>query len=163
MEAFCQKNGLSYTLLNPLQAKKQLEEDTLRSWKTDKQDAHKLAQTHAEKRRTPKVVQEDIYQDLRDLSRFYQEVEEEIKRTRMHLHNCLQLVFPELEQFFSNQINQEEHLRKPGPQEGGRINRSGTGGLIQPLLKTVFTVKRQATMRKGSKTCSSKRRHSKAR
>jgi transposase len=105
VEAFCQKNGLSYTLLNPLQAKKQLEEDTLRSWKTDKQDAHKLAQTHAGKRRTPKVVQEDLYQDLRDLSRFYQEVEEEIKRTRMHLHNCLQLVFPELEQFFSNQIN----------------------------------------------------------
>ena len=35
---------------------------------------HKQAQTHAEKRRTPKVVQEDIYQDLRDLSRFYQEV-----------------------------------------------------------------------------------------
>ena len=105
VETFCQKNSLSYTLLNPLQAKKQLEEDTLRSWKTDKQDAHKLAQTHAGKRRTPKVVQEDIYQDLRDLSRFYQEVEEEIKRTRMHLHNCLQLVFPELEQFFSNQIN----------------------------------------------------------
>lgn len=51
------------------------------------------------------MVQEDLYQDLRDLSRFYQEVEEEIKRTRMHLHNCLQLVFPELEQFFSNQIN----------------------------------------------------------
>ncbi|WP_407657512.1 IS110 family RNA-guided transposase [Jeotgalibaca ciconiae] len=105
VEAFCQKNDLSYTLLNPLQAKKQLEEDTLRSWKTDKQDAHKMAQTHAGKRRTPKVVQEDVYQDLRDLSRFYQEVEEEVKRTRMHLHNCLQLVFPELEQFFSTKIN----------------------------------------------------------
>ena len=105
VEAFCQKNGLSYTLLNPLQAKKQLEEDTLRSWKTDKQDAHKLAQTHAGKKRTPKVIQEETYQTMRDLSRFYQEVEEEIKRTRMHLHNCLQLVFPELEQFFSNRIN----------------------------------------------------------
>lgn len=105
VEAFCQNNGLSYTLLNPLQAKKQLEEDTLRSWKTDKQDAHKLAQTHAGKKRTPKVIQEETYQTMRDLSRFYQEVEEEIKRTRMHLHNCLQLVFPELEQFFSNRIN----------------------------------------------------------
>lgn len=105
VESFCQKNDLPYALLNPLQAKKQLEEDTLRSWKTDKQDAHKLAQTHAGKRRTPKVVQKDVYQDLRDLSRFYQEVEEEVKRTRMHLHNCLQLVFPELEQFFSSRIN----------------------------------------------------------
>lgn len=105
VEAFCQKNDLSYALLNPLQAKKQLEEDTLRSWKTDKQDAHKLAQTHRLKKRTPKVVQEERYQTMRDLSRFYQEVEEEIKRTRMHLHNCLQLVFPELEQFFSSRIN----------------------------------------------------------
>lgn len=105
IEAFCQKNKLLYTLLNPLQAKKQLEEDTLRSWKTDKQDAHKLAQTHEFKKRTPKVAQEEIYQNMRDLSRFYQEVEEEIKRTRMHLHNCLQLVFPELEQFFSSRIN----------------------------------------------------------
>ena len=104
VETFCQKNHLYYTLLNPLQAKKQMEEDTLRSWKTDKQDAHRLAQTHAGKRRTPKVIQEEAYQDLRDLSRFYQEVEEEIKRTRMHLHNCLQLTFPELEQFFSNGI-----------------------------------------------------------
>lgn len=105
VEAFCQNNDLPYVLLNPLQAKKQLEEDTLRSWKTDKQDAHKMAQTHFLKKRTPKVAQEEIYQNMRDLSRFYQEVEEEIKRTRMHLHNCLQLVFPELEQFFSSRIN----------------------------------------------------------
>lgn len=105
VETFCQNNALSYVLLNPLQAKKQLEEDSLRSWKTDKQDAHKLAQTHALKKRTPKVEQEGIYQAMRDLTRFYHEVEDDIKRTRMHLHNCLQLVFPELEHFFSSRVN----------------------------------------------------------
>ncbi|WP_217586005.1 IS110 family transposase [Lentibacillus saliphilus] len=104
VETFCQKNKLRYCLLNPLEAKKQLESGTLRSWKTDKQDAHKLAQVHPYNHRIETSQQPDIYYELRDLSRFYQEVEEEIKRTRMYLHNALQLSFPELEQFFSSRI-----------------------------------------------------------
>ncbi|MEB7431064.1 IS110 family transposase, partial [Enterococcus lactis] len=39
-----------------------------------------------------------------DLARFYQEIEKKITRLRMDLHNCLQLTFPELEQFFSNRL-----------------------------------------------------------
>ncbi|MCK0471299.1 IS110 family transposase [Halalkalibacter sp. APA_J-10(15)] len=104
VEAFCQKNKLPYCLLNPLAAKKQLEQGTLRSWKTDKHDAHVLAQSHHLHKREEKVHQSDVYQTLRDLSRFYQEIEEEIKRMRMYLHNALQLSFPELEQFFSSRL-----------------------------------------------------------
>lgn len=48
---FCQKNQLRYCVLNPLEAKKQLEQGTLRSWKTDKHDAHKLAQVHEQNER----------------------------------------------------------------------------------------------------------------
>ncbi|GGA65631.1 hypothetical protein GCM10008025_06790 [Ornithinibacillus halotolerans] len=104
VETFCQRNQLRYSLLNPLEAKKQLEEGTLRSWKTDKHDAHKLAQTHQQNYRMEKIQQSDIYKDLRDLSRFYQEVEVEIKRIRMYLHNAIQLSFPELELFFSSRV-----------------------------------------------------------
>lgn len=104
LETFCQKNQLRYCLLNPLAAKKQLEQGTLRSWKTDKHDAHKLAQVHRQNDRPEKLDQPDIYHDIRDLSRFYQEVEEDIKRTRMYLHNALQLSFPELERFFSSRV-----------------------------------------------------------
>lgn len=104
VETFCQKNQLRYCLLNPLEAKKQLEQGSLRSWKTDKHDAHRLAQTHQQNNRAEKIQQSEIYIDLRGLSRFYQEIEEEIKRTRMYLHHALQLSFPELEQFFSSRI-----------------------------------------------------------
>lgn len=104
VEMFCQKNNLGYCLLNPLEAKKQLEQGTLRSWKTDKHDAHKLAQVHQLNNRLEKIHQPDLYNKLRDLSRFYQEMEAEIKRTRMYLHNALQLSFPELEQFFSSRV-----------------------------------------------------------
>jgi|SRR5690625_84852 len=104
VETFCQKNQLRYCILNPLAAKKQLEQGTLRSWKTDKHDAHKLAQVHQQNDRPEKTNQSDIYIEMRDLSRFYQEIEDEIKRTRMNLHNALQLSFPELEQFFSSRV-----------------------------------------------------------
>ncbi|WP_026702953.1 IS110 family RNA-guided transposase [Salibacterium aidingense] len=104
VETFCQKNHLKYCLLNPLEAKKQLEQGTLRSWKTDKQDAHKLAQTHQRNDRPEKIQQSNIYHEIRDLSRFYQEMEEEIKRTRMYLHHAIQLSFPELERFFTSRV-----------------------------------------------------------
>ncbi|MDY0393267.1 transposase [Virgibacillus halophilus] len=76
----------------------------MRSWKTDKHDAHKLAQVHQQNDRPEKIQQPDVYNELRDLSRFYQEIEDDIKRTRMYLHNALQLSFPELERFFSSRI-----------------------------------------------------------
>ncbi|MDY0394418.1 transposase [Virgibacillus halophilus] len=104
VETFCQKNQLRYCILNPLAAKKQLAQGTLRSWKTDKHDAHKLAQVHQQNDRPEKIQQPDVYNELRDLSRFYQEIEDDIKRTRMYLHNALQLSFPELERFFSSRI-----------------------------------------------------------
>ena len=51
-----------------------------------------------------KEVQSNFYLEMRDLARFYQEIEKKITRLRMDLHNCLQLTFPELEQFFSNRL-----------------------------------------------------------
>ena len=41
VETFCQKNQLIYYVLNPLQAKQQMEKESLRKWKTDKRDAHR--------------------------------------------------------------------------------------------------------------------------
>lgn len=104
VETFCQKNQLDYYLLNPLQAKQQIEKESLRKWKTDKRDAHRLAQTHWNNSRTKTTPAEPLYQELRDLSRFYQEVVYEIGHIRMNLHNAIQLTFPELEQVLSNRL-----------------------------------------------------------
>lgn len=104
VETFCQKNHLPYFILNPLQAKKQMEKGTLRKWKTDKHDAHLLAQTHWNNSRTETVAPQKNYKDLRDLSRFYQEITDEIRRMSMNLHNAIQLTFPELEAILTNRI-----------------------------------------------------------
>ncbi|WP_256821807.1 IS110 family transposase [Enterococcus mundtii] len=87
-----------------MEAKKQLEKGSLRSWKTDKIDAHKLAQTHWKNTRLLKIHQAEVFQELRDLARFYQEIEDKISRVHMDLHQALQLTFPELENFFSSRV-----------------------------------------------------------
>ncbi len=95
LQAFLEDNGYAYTRLNPLEAKKQL--DSLRVRKTDQIDAEKLAQSQFVLNRKPTYVQEEVYQELRDLSRFYQNLTEDIVRAKNRLHKVLQVTFPELE------------------------------------------------------------------
>ena len=99
LQAFLEENGYAYTRLNPLEAKKQL--DSLRVRKTDKIDAEKLAESQFVLNRKPTYAQEEIYQNLRDLSRFYQNLTEDMVRTKNRLHKTLQVTFPELEQLLA--------------------------------------------------------------
>ena len=75
--------------------------DSLRVRKTDKIDAEKLAQSQFVLNRKPTHVQEEVYQDLRDLSRFYQNLTEDTVRTKNRLHKVLQVTFPEIESILS--------------------------------------------------------------
>lgn len=99
LEAFLKNNNYAYTRLNPLEAKKQL--DSLRHRKTDKIDAETLAQTQFVLNRKPSYVQEEIFEHLRDLSRFYQNLTEDIVRAKNRLHKGLQATFPEIEKLLS--------------------------------------------------------------
>ncbi|AER15976.1 Transposase [Streptococcus suis SS12] len=99
LQAFLDEHGYAYTRLNPLEAKKQL--DSLRVRKTNQIDAEKLAQSQFVLNRKPTYVQEEVYQNLRDLSRFYQNLTEDIVRAKNRLHKVLQVTFPELENILS--------------------------------------------------------------
>ncbi len=99
LQAFLDEHGYAYTRLNPLEAKKQL--DSLRVRKTDQIDAEKLAQSQFVLNRKTTYVQKEVYQNLRDLSRFYQNLTEDIVRAKNRLHKVLQVTFPELENILS--------------------------------------------------------------
>ena len=105
LQAFLEDNGYAYTRLNPLEAKKQL--DSLRVRKTDQIDAEKLAQSQFVLNRKPTYVQEEVYQNLRDLSRFYQNLTEDIVRAKNRLHKVLQVAFPELETILSTPTGEQ--------------------------------------------------------
>ena len=99
LQAFLEENSYDYTCLNPLEAKKQL--DGLRVRKTDKIYAEKLASSQFVLNRKPTYVQEKVYQNLHDLSRFYQNLAGDIVRTKNRLHKVLQVAFPEIENLLS--------------------------------------------------------------
>ena len=105
LQAFLEKNGYAYTQLNPLEAKKQL--DSLRVRKTDKIDAETLAISQFVLNRKPTYIQEEVYQELRDLSRFYQNLTEDIVRTKNRLHKVLQVTFPEMENILSTPTREQ--------------------------------------------------------
>ncbi|MFD0846229.1 IS110 family transposase [Streptococcus saliviloxodontae] len=105
LQAFLEDNGYAYTRLNPLEAKKQL--DSLRVRKTDKIDAEKLAQSQFVLNRKPTYVWKKVYQHLRDLSRFYQNLTEDIVRAKNRLHKVLQVTFPELENILSTPTGEQ--------------------------------------------------------
>lgn len=97
---FLTKRKVKYVQLNPLKAKKQL--DKFRRFKTDRTDARNLAKTQFLIRRALTRPMNPIYEQLRDLNRFYQEVNKDIVAHKNRLHRALQLSFPELEQLFSS-------------------------------------------------------------
>ena len=104
LQHFLDCNEFEYTMLNPLAAKKQL--DNLRPYKSDRSDALNLAQTSFIIHRSLSYKQSPIYEQLHDLSRFYQEVSRNVISHKNRLHRALQLTFPQLESLFSNTNNE---------------------------------------------------------
>lgn len=100
---FCQDHQLRYGRLNPLEL--HLHSETLRRVKTDQKDAHRIALSvmHHQYRLTTPWTPE--YEQLRQLNRFYQQVMNDAKLTRLKLYTALQQTFPEIEQLFSSRVS----------------------------------------------------------
>lgn len=74
----------------------------MRMHKTDKSDAHRLAQTHFNTERRIKQPNDIYFDQMRALSRYYHELDEELSIFRSRMHTLIQLTFPELESVFTN-------------------------------------------------------------
>ena len=95
-----QEHQYTYCLLNPLEAKFQC--DSLRIHKTDRSDAHRLALTHFTATRRVSHETNYIFHQLKSLSRFYSELDDELSVIRSRMHKVIQLTFPELEKMFTS-------------------------------------------------------------
>lgn len=101
LERFLQKEHYPYTRLNPLHAKLQMATGSMRRHKTDISDAHELAKSHFKAERYETYIQEEYFDQMRALGRYYDEVEKENRLYTNRLHAFLQLSFSELENAFS--------------------------------------------------------------
>lgn len=99
IRAFLQREGWTYTEINPLAAKKDM--DSFRHNKNDQLDAVALATAMDQHHYQPTFKEPVVYEELHDLDRTYQEFNEDIVRAKNRLHQKLQLAFPEIEKFMS--------------------------------------------------------------
>lgn len=106
LQTFLEDNDYAYTRFNPLVEAKEKLDDSLRVRKTDQIDAEKLAQSQFVLNSKTTYIQEVVYQDLRDLSRFYQNLEA-IVRAKNRLHKVLQVTFPEMETILSTPTGEQ--------------------------------------------------------
>lgn len=99
LEKFLRDNGYQYSRMNPLEANLQMA--SMRRHKTDKSDAHELAKTHFKIDRAYTYQQDEYYEQMRALTRYYDEVDTEMNHLRNRMHAILQLCFPELEKLIT--------------------------------------------------------------
>lgn len=99
VEKFFIDFGYTYCRMNPLEANLQMA--SMRRNKTDISDAHKLAKTHFKMEREPTYVQDDYYEQMRALTRYYDEIDEEVTLLKSRMHALLQVSFPELEKLIT--------------------------------------------------------------
>lgn len=95
LEYFLQQEDLNYHILNPLVAKNRIATGS-RLRKNDKRDARRLAITEFTEQLVPHLLaykQDPIYRELTDMNRYYDQLNEEKKRTRNQAQRVLQLVF----------------------------------------------------------------------
>ena len=67
--------------MNPLEANLQMA--SMRRHKTDNSDAHELAKTHFKVERETTYVQDTYYEQMRAITRYYDEVDKEIIHLRV--------------------------------------------------------------------------------
>lgn len=99
IEKFLIDYGYTYCRMNPLEANLQMA--TMRRNKTDVSDAHELAKTHFKRERESTYVQDDYYEQMRALTRYYDEIDEEVITLKSRMHALLHLSFPELEKLIT--------------------------------------------------------------
>lgn len=95
VEAFFKDYGYAYCRMNPLEANLQMAK--MRRNKTDLSDA----QTHFKMERENTYIQDDYYEQMRAMTRYYNEIEGEIILLKSRMHAILHLSFPELEKLIT--------------------------------------------------------------
>lgn len=99
VETFLKDYGYAYCRMNPLEAN--LQTAKMRRNKTDISDAHELAKTHFKMERETTYIQDDYYEQMRAITRYYDEIDGEMILLKSRMHSILHLSFPELEKLIT--------------------------------------------------------------
>ena len=95
-------NNIKQFIINPLLSAKTRKNDSLRSPKTDKLDPKSIAKTYYSHSLHNSHKQETIYHELRELSRYYEDILVHIRKDKVAFRAQLDIVFPGYDTLFDD-------------------------------------------------------------
>lgn len=101
LQCFLDDNNMDYIIVSPLASAK-VRKSNIRSTKTDKKDCKNIAKVYFEKDLQIHSKNDEIYDTMLDLSRYYQYLTTQLKKTKVQFRLILDVVFPNLDKLWNN-------------------------------------------------------------
>lgn len=95
-------NNIKQFIINPLLSAKTRKNDSLRSPKTDKLDPKSIAKTYYNQSLHSSYKSQTIYHELRELSRYYEDILVHIRKDKVAFRAQLDIVFPGYDTLFND-------------------------------------------------------------
>ena len=95
-------NNIKQFIINPLLSAKTRKNDSLRSPKTDKLDPKSIAKTYYSQSLHSSYQSQTIYHELRELSRYYEDILVHIRKDKVAFRAQLDIVFPGYDTLFND-------------------------------------------------------------
>ena len=102
LKKFLEDNNIKQFIINPLLSAKTRKNDSLRSPKTDKLDPKSIAKTYYNQNLFSSSKKQTVYHELRELSRYYEDVLVHIRKDKVAFRAQLDVVFPGYDRLFED-------------------------------------------------------------
>ena len=102
LKKFLEDNNIKQFIINPLLSAKTRKNDSLRSPKTDKLDPKSIAKTYYNQNLFSSSKKQTVYHELRELSRYYEDVLVHIRKDKVAFRAQLDVVFPSYDKLFED-------------------------------------------------------------
>ena len=118
LQIFLDEHDFAYTIISPLLSAKVRKSD-IRSTKTDSKDCASIAKVFYLKELSIYSKTDEIYDDLKQKSRYYDFLVDEMKRWKIEFRRLLDIIYPGFDNVFSNlytEYVQELLIQYPHPE-----------------------------------------------
>ncbi len=93
LQCYLEDNDIDYIIISPLASAK-VRKSNIRSTKNDKKDCKTIARAYFEKEFKIHQKSEEIYENLREMNRYYHYLTEQLKKCKVQFKLLLDIVFP---------------------------------------------------------------------
>lgn len=101
LQRYLDDNGIDYIIISPLASAK-VRKSNIRSTKNDKRDCKTIARAYFEKEFKMHQKSDEIYDNLREMNRYYHYLTEQLKKCKIQFKLLLDIIFPKFDLYYND-------------------------------------------------------------